>query len=71
MPPPRQATDRAHRIGQTRCVSVHQVIAKGTIEERIVALQQAKSDLADKIVGANAAPSLRLTGDELYELLQG
>lgn len=66
-----QATDRAHRIGQTRCVSVHQVIAKGTIEERIVALQQAKSDLADKIVGANAASSLRLTGDELYELLQG
>ena len=66
-----QATDRAHRIGQTRCVNVHQVIAKGTIEERIVALQQAKSDLADKVIGANAASSLKLTGDELLELLQG
>lgn len=66
-----QATDRAHRIGQTRCVSVHQVIAKGTIEERIVALQQAKSELADKVVGASTGASLHLTADDLLDLLQG
>lgn len=66
-----QATDRAHRIGQTRCVSVHQVIAKGTIEERIVALQQAKSELADKVVGASTGAALRLSADDLLDLLQG
>ena len=47
-----QATDRAHRIGQDKVVSVHKVIAKGTIEERIMRLQEAKSDLAEQIVGA-------------------
>lgn len=39
-----QATDRAHRIGQSREVDVYKVVAKGTIEERIVALQEAKRD---------------------------
>lgn len=47
-----QATDRAHRIGQSREVDVYKVVAKGTIEERIVALQQAKRDLADSVIAA-------------------
>ncbi|MEG0757497.1 MAG: DEAD/DEAH box helicase, partial [Raoultibacter sp.] len=67
-----QATDRAHRIGQTQVVSVYKVIAKDTIEERILRLQEAKSDLADRIIGSgNAGISLaKMTEDDLIELLQ-
>jgi superfamily II DNA or RNA helicase len=41
-----QATDRAHRIGQTKPVFVHRLVAKGTVEEKIVALQAKKAELA-------------------------
>ena len=44
-----QATDRAHRIGQQNVVTVYKLIAKGTIEEKIVSLQEKKKELADKI----------------------
>jgi SNF2 family DNA or RNA helicase len=65
-----QATDRAHRLGQKNKVSVYKVIAKGTIEERILKLQQAKSDLADAVVGEGGGLSLAtLTPDELLALL--
>lgn len=67
-----QATDRAHRIGQTRVVSVQRVIAKDTIEERIIRLQEAKRELAEQVLGADpeAAISLAtLTADDLMELL--
>ncbi len=66
-----QATDRAHRIGQKKSVSVYKVIAKDTIEQRVVALQQAKSRLADKFVRGDGAPLASLSRDELLELLQG
>ena len=65
-----QATDRAHRIGQTRMVSVQKVIAKGTIEERILKLQQAKSDLARQIVGAGSVSLATLSPEDLATLLQ-
>lgn len=42
-----QATDRAHRIGQENVVTVYKLIAKGTIEENIVKLQEKKMALAD------------------------
>lgn len=65
-----QATDRAHRIGQRREVDVYKVVAKGTIEERIVALQQAKRDLADSVVAASGGEALAgLTRERLAELL--
>ena len=64
-----QATDRAHRIGQTRSVSVYKVIAKGTIEERIVQLQAAKSDLADSVMGVENASIASLTKQDLIDLL--
>lgn len=56
-----QATDRAHRIGQNREVDVYKVVAKGTIEERIVALQEAKRDLADSVIAATAGEALGRT----------
>ena len=45
-----QATDRAHRIGQTRKVSVIKLITNGTIEERIIELQEKKKVLSDNIL---------------------
>lgn len=66
-----QATDRAHRIGQTRAVSVQKVIAKGTIEERIMRLQQAKSELTDQVVKASGTPLAGMTREDLLELLEG
>lgn len=66
-----QATDRAHRIGQTQVVSVHKVIAKGTIEERIVHLQEMKSELAETVVGAENMPLSSLTQEDLLDLLEG
>lgn len=64
-----QATDRAHRIGQTKDVSVFKVIADGTIEERILELQEAKSDLADAVLAADGASLGSLSRDELISLL--
>lgn len=64
-----QATDRAHRIGQTRVVNVERVVARGTIEERIVRLQETKRELADKVVGGSGVSLAGLTTEELYDLL--
>ena len=46
-----QATDRAHRIGQKNVVEVIKMISEGTIEEKIVSLQEEKNNLIDKVVG--------------------
>ena len=46
-----QATDRAHRIGQTRPVQVHRMITQGTIEERVAELLRRKRSLADAVLG--------------------
>lgn len=66
-----QATDRAHRIGQNKLVSVHRIIAKDTIEERIVLLQEAKSQIADQIVGGSGISLSTLSKEDLLELLEG
>ncbi len=64
-----QAADRAHRIGQDRPVFVYRMVAEKTVEERILALQADKRQLADAALsGAGAAG--RLTRDDLLELLQ-
>jgi SNF2 family DNA or RNA helicase len=46
-----QATDRAHRIGQTRRVNVYRLVTEGTLEERVAELLETKRALADKILG--------------------
>jgi superfamily II DNA or RNA helicase len=51
-----QATDRAHRIGQTRRVFVYRLVAQDTVEERVLALQEAKRGLAAAVMGEAAAP---------------
>ena len=48
-----QATDRAHRIGQKKTVYVVKMIAEGSVEERVLALQQKKQLVIDATVGAS------------------
>lgn len=64
-----QASDRAHRIGQTRPVTVYRLITRDTIEEKIVALHERKRHLADSLLeGTGEASSI--STDELIGLLQ-
>jgi SNF2 family DNA or RNA helicase len=63
-----QATDRAHRIGQKKAVFVFKLIASGTIEERMVELQERKKAIAEGMYGdENALPS-QLTSEDLESL---
>ena len=64
-----QATDRAHRIGQTRQVMVYRLILKDTIEERILDLQNAKKDLADAILEGRRESIMSMSSEELLALL--
>lgn len=64
-----QATDRAHRIGQQRAVSVFKLIAQGTLEEKIVEMQARKHDLAEAVLGGEALSSARLTQEDVLALL--
>jgi SNF2 family DNA or RNA helicase len=50
-----QATDRAHRIGQDKPVFVHRMITRGTVEEKIVALQARKAELARGLLEGGGA----------------
>ena len=64
-----QATDRAHRIGQEKQVSVFQLIIKDTIEENILKLQESKEALADQVVTEGMVSLGSLSREELRELL--
>ena len=64
-----QATDRAHRIGQTRDVTVIKLITTDTIEERIQKLQDTKQDLADAVLGSGGKSLMSLSREELMSLI--
>ena len=64
-----QASDRAHRIGQTRPVTIYRLVTEGTIEEQIVELHHRKRDLAEQLLeGADATG--RLDAEQLLALLR-
>ena len=65
-----QATDRAHRIGQKRTVYVVKMIAEGTVEERVLALQQKKQLVIDATVGTTDAQAIqKLTYDDVKAIV--
>jgi len=64
-----QATDRAYRIGQTRSVQVHKFIVSGTLEERIDAMIEQKTELAEKVIGAGERWLTELSTAQLRDLL--
>jgi SNF2 family DNA or RNA helicase len=64
-----QAIDRTHRIGQTRRVFAYRLIAKDTVEEKVVELQKQKRELAEAIVTSNESLLRKLTPDDLQQIL--
>jgi superfamily II DNA or RNA helicase len=64
-----QATARAHRMGQARNVQAYKLIAAGTVEEKIQALQARKRELFEASFGSDEAFMNKLSGDDLEELL--
>lgn len=65
----RQATDRAHRIGQDKPVFVYKLLAEGTVEERIQELQKRKKDLVDGILTRQTAGRIAFEEADIEQLL--
>jgi SNF2 family DNA or RNA helicase len=65
-----QATDRAHRIGQTRVVTTYRLIAKGTIEEKILELGGKKRELVGAVLSEDIGGAKKLTKGDLEELFK-
>ena len=65
-----QATDRAHRIGQTRVVTSYKLVASGTVEEKVLALQDEKRALLANVFEASDAAAARLSLADLKSLLK-
>lgn len=64
-----QAIGRAHRMGQKHVVSVYRLIAKGTIEEKILAMQEQKRQLAQDLLSSSQVTNAKLTKQDLVKIL--
>lgn len=64
-----QATDRAHRIGQTNVVTVYKLVMEDSIEENILRLQEKKRELAEQILGGEEVSQAAFSREELLEIL--
>ncbi|MFG1805063.1 DEAD/DEAH box helicase [Streptomyces sp. NPDC049040] len=64
-----QATDRAHRIGQTRPVQVHRLIAEGTVEDRVAEMLRSKRELADAVLASGEGVFGEMSDGELADLV--
>ena len=64
-----QATDRAHRIGQTRLVTSYKLITRDTVEEKILTLQNRKREIIQTTIGGEEDLAASLTWEEIQELL--
>lgn len=64
-----QATDRAHRIGQTKNVYVVKLVCKDTIEEKVIMLQSLKKELADSIIQSDQKYDFKLSKEEILQML--
>jgi non-specific serine/threonine protein kinase len=65
-----QATDRAHRIGQTRPVFVYKLVAENTVEEKIIELQKRKKELFDSVVSAEGVAGSGLTMEDIRSIFE-
>lgn len=65
-----QATDRAHRIGQDKKVTVYQLIAKGSVEEKIQKVQESKKELLEQVIGSGAGQLGNMSREDFLELLE-
>ena len=64
-----QATDRAHRIGQSRVVTSYKLITRGTVEEKILQLQRRKREIIESTLTGEEAFTGSLNWEEIQELL--
>ncbi len=63
-----QATDRAHRIGQSKVVTSYKLITRGTVEEKILALQERKREIIKATLSSEEAFTEALSWDEIQSL---
>lgn len=65
----RQATDRAHRMGQNKKVMVYKLITKGTVEEKMLKLQERKKEVFDAVIESNSGAVSKVTWTDIQDLL--
>ena len=66
-----QATDRAYRIGQDKTVMVYKLVAKNTIEDKILKMQAQKNELISNLLENKQASALSLSEDDMRDLFKG